>query len=417
MNSQSFLAILVLSALSQIVSAAEEPAKAAASTGVPEWCLGPFTRPADAQPVIKPDPASVFNCPMRKAPVNWEATHAYNPAAVVKDGKVYLLYRADDLPDKVTRRLTSRLGLAVSEDGIHFKKMPEPVLFPDEDDQKTNEWTGGCEDPRIVETEDGTYLLLYTEVPRGQSGGTQLGMATSKDLVHWTKLGPVVVMSPDGKPGRPPHKSASLVCQVAGGRLIAAKINGRYWLYVGEGSIWLMSSADLRKWAPVVGTPLKQLDAKSALLRGSDGPRDNPGILVARREGKFDSGFPEAGPPALLTEKGIVFLYNGRNGKEPLNDIGVGALAYSGGQALFSTADPSQLLARTDVPFIKPELPWEKTGGYKAGTTFIEGLVLFKNQWFLYYGCADTFVGVATAPVQPWQLRAPAGNGTEQPHK
>ena len=43
---------------------------------------------------------------------------------------------------------------------------------------------------------------------------------------------------------------------------------------------------------------------------------------------------------------------------------------------------------------------------------FIGGLVLFKNQWFLYYGCADTFVGVATAPVQPWQLRAPDVNGT-----
>ena len=127
--------------------AAEGPA-----TGVPEWGLGPFTRPADAQPVIKPDPASVFNCPMREAPVQWEATHTFNPAAIVKDGKVYVLYRAEDDIGKGIGGFTSRLGLAVSEDGIHFKKMSEPVLFPAEDAQKEYEWEVGCEDPRIVET-------------------------------------------------------------------------------------------------------------------------------------------------------------------------------------------------------------------------------------------------------------------------
>ena len=48
-----------------------------------------------------------------------------------------------------------------------------------------------------------------------------------------------------------------------------------------------------------------------------------------------------------------------------------------------------------DEPFIKPELAFEKSGQYVAGTTFIEGLVPFKNKWFLYYGTADSFVGVA----------------------
>ena len=47
---------------------------------------------------------------------------------------------------------------------------------------------------------------------------------------------------------------------------------------------------------------------------------------------------------------------------------------------------------------LKPELPYEKTGQYAAGTTFAEGLVWFHNQWFLYYGCADSLVAVATAP-------------------
>ena len=370
-----------------------------ATTGVPDWGLGPFTRPADARPVIKPNPDSVFNCPMRKAPVHWEFSDTFNPAAIVKDGKVYVLYRAEDNIGRGLGNHTSRLGLAVSEDGIHFNQMPEPVLFPAEDAQKEREWEGGCEDPRIVETEDGTYFLFYTQyqhmaVPKKRA--VFCGVATSKDLIHWTKQEFKGVMK----------KSNSPVCKVVDGRLVAAKINGRYWNYHGEGQIKLSSSEDLIKWELVPGTPLDQLDEKAARLRGLDPKNTDKNILLAPREGKFDAGFPEGGPPALLTEKGIVFLYNGKNGKA-LDDIGLGARAYSGGQALFSATDPGKLLDRTDVPFIKPELPWEKSGQYPAGTTFIEGLVLFKNQWFLYYGCADSFVGVAMSPVQTWQLHSP----------
>jgi len=221
-------------------------------------------------------------------------------------------------------------------------------------------------------------------------------VATSKDLIHWTKQ----------KFNGYPKKSVSPVCKVVDGRLVAAKINGRYWLYHGEGSIRLSSSKDLIKWALEKGTPLDQLEEKATRLRGLDPKNTDKSILLAAREGKFDAGFPEGGPPALLTEKGIVFLYNGKNG-EALPALGLGKRAYSGGQALFSATDPGKLLDRTDVPFIKPELSWEKSGQYPAGTTFIEGLVLFKNQWFLYYGCADTFVGVAIAPVRPWQLQTP----------
>ena len=54
---------------------------------------------------------------------------------------------------------------------------------------------------------------------------------------------------------------------------------------------------------------------------------------------------------------------------------------------------------QTGAPVLKPELPYEKTGQYAAGTTFAEGLVYFRNQWFLYYGCADSLVAVATAPA------------------
>jgi predicted GH43/DUF377 family glycosyl hydrolase len=53
------------------------------------------------------------------------------------------------------------------------------------------------------------------------------------------------------------------------------------------------------------------------------------------------------------------------------------------------------MLDRLETPFICPDLPHEVSGQYAAGTTFIEGLVFFKGKWFLYYGTADSMVGLA----------------------
>ena len=113
------------------------------------------------------------------------------------------------------------------------------------------------------------------------------------------------------------------------------------------------------------------------------------------RRGRFDSGLPEVGPPPVLTKDGVVLLYNGKNADGPRHDPALAAGTYSVGQALFAADDPTKLLERTDKPFFEPELPWERSGQYAAGTTFAEGLVRFHGRWFLYYGCADSRVGVA----------------------
>ena len=127
------------------------------------WTLGPFVRPVDA-PIIEPNPQAVFTDPITKKPVHWEALHTFNPGAIVRGGKVYVLYRAeDDSGTMVIGMHTSRLGMASSEDGIHFTKEPTPVFYPDVDSQQDREWPGGVEDPRIVESEDGTYVLAYTQ--------------------------------------------------------------------------------------------------------------------------------------------------------------------------------------------------------------------------------------------------------------
>src|SRR5665647_160535 len=91
-----------------------------AAPPLPDWALGPFVRPTDSA-VIEPNPNSVFDCPLRQQPVHWEALHAFNPAAVVHDGKICVLYRAEDASGQMGVGLhTSRLGLAESTDGVHF---------------------------------------------------------------------------------------------------------------------------------------------------------------------------------------------------------------------------------------------------------------------------------------------------------
>ncbi|MDR3701726.1 MAG: glycoside hydrolase family 130 protein [Candidatus Sulfopaludibacter sp.] len=336
------------------------------------WQIGPFERPPDPVPVIAPNPHSLFQDPMSGKPVHWEALHTFNPAAVVRNGKVYVLYRAEDDTGEMRIGLhTSRLGLAESEDGIHFTRRPEPVFYPDNDSQKDREWPGGCEDPRVVESEDGTYVLTYTQWNRRK---TDAGIATSKDLIHWTKHGPS--LGAEGKYGALSYKSAGIVARVRGGRLRAAKIGGKYWMYWGEGAIRLATSQDLIHWKPV------------------EDQRGEPVVVLAKRAGHFDSSFPETGPPPVLTDSGIVVIYNGKNAPEG-GDPSLGPNAYAAGEALFAADDPAKLVARTDRPVFQPELPFEKTGQYQAGTTFVEGLVWFRNQWFLYYGCADSMVGVA----------------------
>ena len=123
--------------------------------------------------------------------------------------------------------------------------------------------------------------------------------------------------------------------------------------------------------------------------------------IMTPRKGFFDSRLTEVGSQSVLTKNGIVVFYNGENDAPGKGDPAIGTSMYCGGQALFDQKDPAHLITRLDKPFIQPTYPWEKTGLFKSGTTFIEGLALLHNQWFLYFGCADSLVGVATAPLKP----------------
>ena len=62
----------------------------------PDWAWADFQRPEGINPIVSPDTTTVFYCPMRQDSVAWESSDTFNPAATIYDGKVVVLYRAED---------------------------------------------------------------------------------------------------------------------------------------------------------------------------------------------------------------------------------------------------------------------------------------------------------------------------------
>ncbi len=343
------------------------------------WALLPFVKDDGVNPILLPDSATEFFCPVRNEKIKWEAKDVFNPAAVVRHDTVFLLYRAEDEIGKYAG--TSRVGLAWSIDGLHFKRLPMPVLYPDNDSTKKYEWEGGCEDPRVVEDENDIYYMTYT----GYDGDkARLLIAISPDLYHWTKEGLAFAGAYNGKYTNEWGKSGSIVCKyenarltdaVGQGKAIAVKINGKYWMYWGDTNIFLASSDDLIHWTPVE-------DDNGQLL-----------IVFGPRNGKFDSDLVESGPPAMLTDKGILLIYNSKN-LPSKGDTTLAKGTYAASQILLDKNDPSKVLQRMDSWFIKPDKPYEISGQVNH-VCFVEGLVNFKSKWFLYYGTADSKIAVA----------------------
>jgi predicted GH43/DUF377 family glycosyl hydrolase len=121
-------------------------------------------------------------------------------------------------------------------------------------------------------------------------------------------------------------------------------------------------------------------------------------IVLSPRKGKFDSDLVEPGPPAMLTAEGILLIYNSRN-IPAIGDATLKEGTYAASQALFSKDDPAKLIKRMDNYFMKPDRPYEIEGQVNE-VCFLEGLVRFKNRWFLYYGTADSKIAVAVSEAK-----------------
>jgi predicted GH43/DUF377 family glycosyl hydrolase len=285
----------------------------------------------------------------------FESAGTFNPAVIKKDGKFVMLYRAQDRAGK------SSLGYATSDDGTHFTRRSEPVMVSETPYEKG----GGVEDPRLQRI-DGTYYLTYTGYNNGggvvAKGDAQLCLATSKDLIHWDRHGVII----------PSFKGPWNVKWTKSGAIVPQKINGKYWMYyLGDAKgkdtqMGVASSDDALHWTEALDHP-----------------------VMASRAGSFDSQVEEPGPPPIITDQGILLIYNGADDK----------LVYSTGWVLFDKQDPTKVLARAESPIFAPEKEWEKVGQV-PNVVFVEGMARDGNRWLFYYGAADKHVGVASAPVR-----------------
>ena len=277
----------------------------------------------------------------------WESAGTFNPAVVMRDGKIVMLYRAQD------KGGISRLGYADSTDGVHFTRRDEPVLSPSTDYEKE----GGVEDPRLVQFGD-TYYLTYTGY---NNKDAQLCLATSKDLIHWERKGVII----------PANKGNWNVKWTKSGAIVPEEIDGKYWMYFlgtsadNKDQGGLASSTDLLHWTEATEMP-----------------------VLPVRPGQFDSRVAEPGPAPILTPNGIVLIYSGADDK----------LVYRTGVAVYDRHDPRRLISRSEKPIFAPEKEWEKVGQV-PNVVFVEGMVQKGDKYLFYYGSADTYVGVAEALV------------------
>jgi predicted GH43/DUF377 family glycosyl hydrolase len=366
------------------------------SDALPDWAIGPFSKPTR---VLDERPAVVFTCSVSGDEIDWAAKDAFNPAAVVHDGRVCLLVRGED---KVGRYAgTSRIGLATSDDGSNFTLEPEPVLAPGNDRWQAWEWPGGLEDPRLVASPEGGYVCTYTAFD-GKVGC--LFVATSDDLRRWTKHGPAFAQTPYV---RRQTKAGSIVTELKDGRLVAARIDGRYWMYWGEGTIFAATSDDLIRWTPLEHeiAPDRYLtwDPDVAGFAGHwqiervAGPLALQPVAWPRRH-RFDSLLTEPGPPAVLTRNGIILLYNGANHHQH-GEPDTPPFAYQPGQILLDGHEPSAVIGRLEHPFLR--IDTAEAHGQVGNVCFAQGLVAFGDEWLLYVGLADSRIGLARAQRKP----------------
>lgn len=361
---------------------------------IKEWQFGKFKKLPS--PILEPSDETRFICPVSGAEVAFEATNVYNPAAIVKDGRLHIFYRADSPAYGEEgedpwgyKKVTCRIAHAVSDDGVNFERCPTPAVYPDRDEYFEFEWWGGCGDLHIVEGEDGKYYMNYDawtgkyDVEKHGFGKNPDGefedilfCAVSDDLVTWKKCGPA--LGPEWKKYWNHSRSGVIVSRIADdGRLIATKIGGKYLMYMSHQG-HLAVSDDLISWDLV-------LDEQG-----------EPKKLFSDEElGGFDGGSHEAGAAAIITERGIVYFYNamGRiDGVDyPQGDVNV----WSQGQALISLDDLTTVIDKTDSPTLYPEYGWEISAHSPIPCLVCNTIVYFNDRWNMYYGGADRYIGLA----------------------
>jgi beta-1,2-mannobiose phosphorylase / 1,2-beta-oligomannan phosphorylase len=271
--------------------------------------------------------------------VPWEKDAVLN-AAVIYDttldrGPFHMLYRAvAHHPDDPNR---SSIGYAWSADGVHFERLDTPVLAPGVVPAESQ----GVEDPRVVKMGNAFYMT-YTAY---DGEWAQIALATSDDLIHWERQGVIIGYEHFGH-----NKDAALFPE---------KVKCRYCImHRPDPDIYLAFSDDLRTWTDHVCLMQPAFAWEAEKIGGGAQP--------------------------IRIPEGWLLIYHGVDAD----------LCYRLGVALLDPDDPTRVIARQAMPILEPEMDWELVGDVN-NVVFTCGAVLLDRELWVYYGSADTVIGLA----------------------
>ncbi|MBN1345836.1 MAG: glycoside hydrolase family 130 protein [Phycisphaerae bacterium] len=271
----------------------------------------------------------------------FRSSDIWNAAATRFEDEVLLLITVETLEG------TYRIFRARSHDGERFTVDREPFMTSLETGPNQMYESMGIRDPRITFLED-TYYITY--VADGDHG-LRLGLARTRDFRSVEQAGYVSQVD------------------VKGGALFPRKLGGRYAILkrpdAGCG-IWVSYSDDLSYWG---------------------GER----AVMTPRGGYWDPTRVGIGSPPIEIDQGWLLIYYGEKGTSAGPLVRLGA-------AILDRDDPSQVLARSNIPILSPRDRYERVGNV-PNVVFSCGALLEDGHVMLYYGASDSCVCLATADL------------------
>ncbi len=290
----------------------------------------------------------------------WENKAVFNPAAIMLDNKVHLLYRAMGDAD------VSVLGHVESEDGENFDVEKRFNIYKHTNPEKKvgkkinylsgGGGEGGCEDPRLVCVE-GIVYLTYTAFNGWDSVRMTISTISENDFKQkketWSE--PIFISPPNGI-----YKNWVMFPE---------KINGKFaFLHAISPYVmidYLDNTNEFKDENYIYGihsaSPLWQLRDKH--IRG-------------------------VGPPPIRTKDGWLILYHG---------MSVGEMhKYKLFAMLLDLNDPTKILYKGKEPILEPAEHYEN-GGIKPGIVYSCGAVVKNGDLYVYYGGADNYICLAKA--------------------
>lgn len=213
----------------------------------------------------------------------------------------------------------------------------------------------GVEDPRITRIGE-HYYITYVAVSRH---GAATALATTRDFQSFERHG--IILYPENK------DVVLFPERIDGDYMALHRPNAATPFTVPE--IWLAHSPDLLHWGR---HEVLELDSSD-----------------------WSAGRVGAGAPPVRVPGGWLEIYHGNDRRSETDGVG----AYAAGVLLLDPADPAKVLRRGAEPILVPEADFERNG-FVPNVVFPTGLVERGGAVLLYYGAADSAVGVVELSLE-----------------